>query len=68
MPQFRLSAADGTVLHEWEDGDVRTAEGQAVEEVTRHRMTDPPAATEYRLEQQRGGSWVTVGHWGPLAP
>ncbi|NEK59396.1 hypothetical protein GCU56_16180 [Geodermatophilus sabuli] len=68
MPNYRLSTNDGVVLQEWEAGDARTAEELAVEEVTRHRMTDPPAAAEYRLEEQRSGTWATVGHWGPLAP
>jgi hypothetical protein len=68
MPQFRLSTSAGTVLREWEAGDVRAAEDEATGEVTRHRMTDPPATTEYRLEQERAGSWLTVSHWGALAP
>ncbi len=68
MPQYRLSTSDGSILQEWDAADTRAAEEQAAREVTRHRMTDPPSPVEYRLEEQRSGTWRTVSHWGPLSP
>ena len=68
MPRYRLSASNGAVVHEWSAADARAAEDEAVARVAEHRASDRPGDAEYVLTEEQSGSWVTVSHWGPLAP
>ena len=65
MPRYRLTAADGSVLREWDAADARTAEDEAVRTVEEHRASDPQGAAGYLLTDEGGGD---VARWGPVAP